>query len=1219
MIRRRQNNVAALSPVSRATSSVIEQLESRTLMTVAVPYQLEWTGSEVRIGLDDKDGANTGFEQVLAGSNYVQANLDVVGGVLNVTSSGSPTNVGPLDGANSLDNGLVNNFNGSARDFTIQTKMVDLTGVLTASNQQAGLWFGPDQDNYVKLVVSSSPNGARIQFLDERKVGPAYVHTATTAQSYSLLPSGNATQSLEFQLDSVVDAATGNAVLSAFYRADGATAWTKVGPDYVFSGSIADRFYNANSKAGVLAYHRSATVTPAVVSFDSFAIFGAAGIPEAKASTDARTLLFNDTLNGNPSAARTVTITNTGSAPLTLGSVSLGGTGVASYAIVTDNISNTTLASGASATVTVAFDPTGADTTRGLKVATLNVPSNAVNDAGLVVALRGLATTASGEDAEPSLQRVLDLYEIPVRTGDTDPDDAELYDAEEPLDPNNDEVVAARFVKAGAGPVTIEPLAIFGISNVVSARFGTYEPGSPSVKSELLAFDATSRTVNPTFDGSTAFDPGAGAFGLYATASGRRGDIVFKNADAGTRGDFNIDAGGTPRDIYSEKSLNTWDTANPQKFRFYPLKDTAGNAVPNAYVFTLEEYDVEFDSNDVVGIIRNVSIAPDAPEIGIIDPDEGLNPDSLAFNKLQTTVPDPINGQQPPDNKIHDVVTIRITNTGTLPLTISNIATTGVFAIENTDFSQPVAPGSSLPVTVRYTAVGTQAVNNGTLTITSNDPDEPTKVIKLSGLWQTKSEGLNERSAAQVVQALGFGTVIGTPTQLNTAGQPTLVGDEVQTNGYFRSADGGEVVVRQLAAFHTQGQRASFRWFSERGVNGGATAPAPTGLLARPNPNASNRSATGFSLSWTDNATTETGFLVQRRADGGAWSDVATLATDAVAYSDNNLTFGKVYDYRVRAIAGDAGGVDTGFSNVATGQSLLSHDGDWGQSFFPNRNEDATGYQPVNFFQPTGTFGITIDGEFSDDTLNAVGDDDTTTDPHRVRVYPAKTSTGTVIANTYLVIMDYEGINYDYNDNVYIVSNLVPSVGVASPQRATAFAKAGAGISLDWGDNVDPALSGYNVYRSTDGTTFTQVNSAPLTSSDYVDTTAVAGTNYTYRLTALGAVGVESLPTTLATTTATASPTLAPAAPTNVVAVADSSAQVFVTWQPSPGADSYAVEFSTNNGGSWTTVGTPVAGVTELTVDGLNAATPYQVRVTAVNAAGPTVSSNVASVVTDVV
>lgn len=55
-------------------------------------------------------------------------------------------------------------------------------------------------------------------------------------------------------------------------------------------------------------------------------------------------------------------------------------------------------------------------------------------------------------------------------------------------------------------------------------------------------------------------------------------------------------------------------------------------------------------------------------------------------------------------------------------------------------------------------------------------------------------------------------------------------------------------------------------------------------------------------LAWTDNATDEYGFEVERSSDGGtAWDVIANLGADAVAYVDGEVASATTYDYRVRA------------------------------------------------------------------------------------------------------------------------------------------------------------------------------------------------------------------------------------------------------------------------------------------------------------------------------
>jgi hypothetical protein len=72
-----------------------------------------------------------------------------------------------------------------------------------------------------------------------------------------------------------------------------------------------------------------------------------------------------------------------------------------------------------------------------------------------------------------------------------------------------------------------------------------------------------------------------------------------------------------------------------------------------------------------------------------------------------------------------------------------------------------------------------------------------------------------------------------------------------------------------------------------------------------------------LSLNWTDNATNEAGYIVERGAEpSGPFAEIVRVPFDVVAYDDVSLTGGATYCYRVRAF--NAAGVSDA-SNVACG------------------------------------------------------------------------------------------------------------------------------------------------------------------------------------------------------------------------------------------------------------------------------------------------------------
>ena len=71
-----------------------------------------------------------------------------------------------------------------------------------------------------------------------------------------------------------------------------------------------------------------------------------------------------------------------------------------------------------------------------------------------------------------------------------------------------------------------------------------------------------------------------------------------------------------------------------------------------------------------------------------------------------------------------------------------------------------------------------------------------------------------------------------------------------------------------------------------------------------------------MNLTWQDNATNETGYYVERSANGATgWLRIANLGANAKAYSDLGLTRNTKYYYRIQAYHG--GGTSAYSSTVS--------------------------------------------------------------------------------------------------------------------------------------------------------------------------------------------------------------------------------------------------------------------------------------------------------------
>ncbi|TAL00601.1 MAG: hypothetical protein EPO07_09500, partial [Verrucomicrobia bacterium] len=97
--------------------------------------------------------------------------------------------------------------------------------------------------------------------------------------------------------------------------------------------------------------------------------------------------------------------------------------------------------------------------------------------------------------------------------------------------------------------------------------------------------------------------------------------------------------------------------------------------------------------------------------------------------------------------------------------------------------------------------------------------------------------------------------------------------------------------------------------------------PAAPSALA-----ATTISTSQIDLTWLDNSTNESSFLIERSQDNVNFSQVVTTGAGVTSYSDTGLSAGTTYYYRVRA--GNAGG-NSPYSNVASATTIPSEAVAW--------------------------------------------------------------------------------------------------------------------------------------------------------------------------------------------------------------------------------------------------------------------------------------------------
>jgi hypothetical protein len=148
-----------------------------------------------------------------------------------------------------------------------------------------------------------------------------------------------------------------------------------------------------------------------------------------------------------------------------------------------------------------------------------------------------------------------------------------------------------------------------------------------------------------------------------------------------------------------------------------------------------------------------------------------------------------------------------------------------------------------------------------------------------------------------------------------------------------------------------------------------------------------------------------------------------------------------------------------------------------------------------------------------------------------------------------------------------------------APGALVASAVSSSAIDLDWSASTDNVgVTGYNVYRSTDGSSFSL---AGTSSTPGFSNLGLSGsTTYWYQVTAKDAAGNESPVSNIASATTSAPPatSLTVTAPNGGESWSGGSSRT-LTWTSS-GVANVKLEYTLNNGTSWTVIASSVAAST---------------------------------------
>lgn len=276
---------------------------------------------------------------------------------------------------------------------------------------------------------------------------------------------------------------------------------------------------------------------------------------------------------------------------------------------------------------------------------------------------------------------------------------------------------------------------------------------------------------------------------------------------------------------------------------------------------------------------------------------------------------------------------------------------------------------------------------------------------------------------------------------------------------------------------------------------GGSSSPSNTASATSqpPAPGAPNGLAatsggpTAVNLTWSDNASNETGFEIERAPQGGSYALVGTAAANAEQYSDTGLAVNTTYQYRVRAY--NLGGYSAYTSAVTTTTPPAA---------------------PTNLIATVST-STRIQLDWTDNSTNETG--------FRIERSTnnfATVTTFTVNANvtSYLNVSLAANTTYSYRvcatnahgssafTNVEVSRTSDPD----APSGLVATAASSTSIHVTWTDNSNNEDE-FRLQKSENGTTWVLAEILPRNTTSFTVGSLTPNKKYWFRVRAINALG----------------------------------------------------------------------------------------------------------------
>ncbi|MBE9638466.1 carbohydrate-binding protein [Salipiger mangrovisoli] len=513
----------------------------------------------------------------------------------------------------------------------------------------------------------------------------------------------------------------------------------------------------------------------------------------------------------------TVTISNSGSETLEVLEATITGP----FELADPDIfEGLTLAAGQSINVQVLFDrdayTAGSGNVSGVFKGALDIRTNDADTPVARVDLAGFWQARDEGGQEPNINEVWDVFgfgnEIEGLTyvGGGESDELDFYDIYLPVDETE---ILSPYWRLADGVTQARITQIAAFHSPSGASMGIHAPGDKGADVGLLShLSSNNQTLLPKSN-STSF--ATRVFSAADIPDGWAGNDLFgiEVASLSTDPRLNPTGSGSPtqEELDARYPGGGYTVSGGQVFdaegnevsdgytvRVFQAVDEDGIAIENVFLGVMDYTGINYDYNDNMFIIEGVAPVYYGAVATIAGLDDAAADDRLVFSRIDN----PANGNQ----AFRDSAVLTITNDGISDLTIDDLEVTGAFTLSGLAEGQVIAPGASVQLTVTFIGIDPNDDNqatsyDGLLTIGSS---AGVREIALAGLAQIQSEGGEEPSVAQIVQAFGYSTDVAQGL-LSNGGVVETVGDEVLLPYLQRLDDSKPVEVIQIAAYLSAG------------------------------------------------------------------------------------------------------------------------------------------------------------------------------------------------------------------------------------------------------------------------------------------------------------------------------------------------------------------------------------------------------------------------------